>query len=313
MEKSTLKCHVLVGLPGSGKSTFANKQFEEAYKEFRANNFSGWRHINKWILDIDAIMLAPKGSVKHSLTMPNTGEVNMKKVFRESTNLDTTEDAEVWLDGLYLTNDDVIKVLKDLQEVGHHFNMKVDVVIDQWEEDREKCLINDSLRHWHQERDLQSKSIIKGGDYEVIDISAIEKMIVDGELDINDVSYVSHEIVTPEEWQITLGLPGTPEEAKTLVSSEWCTGGTWASYNGEGELSAESPKDNDKLIDILEKVAPDIKMRDYVEVMRTCAKIVDTTEYDYYGGCGHYSHWETDTEKLYETLKKMGYIKTKHK
>lgn len=29
MEKSTLKCHVLVGLSGSGKSTLAKKQWED--------------------------------------------------------------------------------------------------------------------------------------------------------------------------------------------------------------------------------------------------------------------------------------------
>lgn len=310
-KKATLNCHILVGLPGSGKTTWAYKQRELMTKDGSYPTFGLVnKSYNGGIIDIDYLILSGKNHWRWLDNIdPETEELDMGRVIRNNTCIDTSVDGVIYIDGLFLTNDDVIDMIKKLAVVGKTWNVKINIIIDQWEEDREKCKINDKMRLHENLRNEDSIHTIVHAPYEQIYIEDIEAMILDGTLEINDISLERHVIEIPEDWQMFLEIKGTPEEASVISGESWCTGGTWASYNGDGYLTAETPKENEKLIEILTKIAPDIKYLEYLKIEKGCSKIVETTEYDYYGGCGHYSHWEIDSKKLYEMLKEMGYTK----
>src|SRR5690606_27520453 len=145
VEKSKINIIILYGLPGSGKTTYANSLDKKEYV----------------VCDLDS--LYNYGGVRKEppcdFYKSTSALVDISKAIMLSNG------RSIVLDGLFCTNQHVWDILfllnkKDRYDISYN--------IMYWEEDRESCLINDRNR-----RSLSSSTIIKNGEFEEPDLSVI--------------------------------------------------------------------------------------------------------------------------------------------
>ena len=119
--------YITMGLPGSGKTTWSNEKLNQL-KGLNTGVYSQ-------IIDIDAIM--------------KRGGNLSERLLSKLNNLYHTYNNTI-LDGLFLNNDDLLKILDVLKLCRYKFDV---IEINYWNENKELCLWNDKYR-----RSLNSKS-----------------------------------------------------------------------------------------------------------------------------------------------------------
>jgi predicted kinase len=273
-----IKLEILMGLPGSGKTTFA-KEREKKYFSQECMTIS-----------LDDINNCKRYGRKVSLD-EKIGELLSGKL-KKTTKC-------IIVDGLILTNEDLFNVIT---AIAPRFG-KVDVVVYQWNEDRDTCLKNDGGR-----RELPSANTILYAKYEVVNVEEINEKIKDWDASVSKV--VKKDVILKEGWERYFRHIAYVDEDKKLRSGRWCTGGAygncWDSHLSP--VSGEDPLEFKALDDLLESIAPNITFLHYKKIRSECVNTEETYERDYYGGGCSYLNWVCDLEKLYAILEEKGYI-----
>ena len=268
-----IKLLILMGLPGSGKTTFAKK-----YKKEEKGTF---------VIHMD--------DVKQSLWYVK--ENTVKRCVAEGLRKFRDEKCVV-VDGLFLTEESIKEVIT---AVAEFFN-KVSVEIHRWNEDRDTCLKNDGGR-----REVASSITIQNAVYENVDIEKLNLELKDWNTKI--IRVIPERVMLKPDWlRFYKPLIDFSEDGK-LRSCRWCTGGASGNCWNDSlsPLTPSEPDEFNQLDELLEKICPNITFLHYKKIRKECIEIEDSSESDYYGGAAYYSNWVCDLEKMYEVLKELGY------
>ncbi len=276
------KIVITVGLPASGKTTFSKQYQKEnnVNSRYKMDNNNIVRHI-----EFDE-------RIRYQFNKGKTKEESMKNAI-DDTLLNKTD--ELVLDGLFLTNEDVIKVVKmvkcQLCKLEVHY----------WESDIEACLWNDQYRR-------SDNSSITIENAEVLDMD-IQK-IKDG-TNINDVEIVKHIVKRKEDWRVFSDKNNIClDESNNITSSSWSLGGSWANCWGDsGSVSGDAqPSTFEELDSLFEEVCSSISFMQYKRIVNNCVSTDTYNNGDYYGGNVEYAYFKCNIIELYDMLIDMNLI-----
>lgn len=266
---------VLMGLPGSGKSTFAEQHKKE--------------NPNVYIIDLD----------REKDYFWNK-KVPMEELLGKAIRTRPRKMSEIIVDGLILTRDDLYTCL---DTIAPYFD-NVDVIIEQWNEDRETCIKNDGGR-----REISSTRTILNAQYDIIDKDEFNAYIVEkGYADMKITHIHRHTVMLKPDWLRFFRANTWYDDDGKFRSQKWCTGGTAGDcWGGMSSVSPDETPDFTALDELLEKVAPQLTFLQYKKIKRECVSIEESSESDYYAGVTHHQRWVCDLKKMYELLEEMGY------
>ena len=260
---------LLIGLPGSGKSTYAKSQKSK----------------NTLVICIDDERWHAK-TIQDAIRSGIKGiNVNTKKII---------------LDGLFLNEKEITDALTFIAE---YFD-NVSVTIHWWNEDRDSCLKNDGGR-----RETSAANTILNAEYKKPNIEKLNEYLKDWDTHINE-EFVYHNVQLKPDWFRHFRAHTYITEDNKLRSYKWCNGGSagscWDNYLIP--VSAEPPAKFTQLDNLLAEICPQITFLHYKIIQDECVYTEDSYQGDYYGGGCHYLNWVCDLEKLYEMIKKFGYV-----
>lgn len=271
------KVILAMGLPGSGKSTFANQLLNRENYKYD-------------ILDLD---LQIKKEKKYH---PNYDD---DKILINILNryFGSFSSKNFIIDGLLLNNNDIIKIIKMVSKIEE----KCEYEIHFWKLDRESCLWNDKYR-----REKNSEITIKNAVLEKPNFELIKKETG------FDVKIIEHEVQRKPLYKVFAEKNNLfLKDDRYFRSDSWSLGGTWGSYTGnKGRVSPGEPltcfEDFDNL---LEKICPNITFMQYKKIYNECVETDTYSEGDYYGGCVEYAYFKCDMSVLFKELLERGLIK----
>ena len=293
---TTVNIHILVGLPGSGKTTFG-KQLMKRYTDHNNKNYGrNKKQYRIYYMDCDNSMYKNR---------PVEREV---KNFCERLCYFYDENYIGIFDGLFLTNSSVETLVKLLvagikEQMGMTEDVSVKFHIHQWNEDRQTCLHNDPIRL--SERNKSAAITIKNAEYETIDIDALSKEFNE---ELAEFIYEPHTVQWASDYELYFASQ-TEDNDGLLKGESWCTGGSWGDYTGaSGNVSPDDPRDFTELDNFLLKFFPDLKLSEYLEIKKSKFIYLKTwSENDYYGGTTGHTQWVCELDKLYAYLREHGY------
>ena len=266
--------HIMMGLPGSGKTTYIHYNKKE--KDNVVNLDDPWISFT----GDDIFKYAAKRASEYFIYYKT-----------------------VWIDGLILTKSDVKNIIKNIDKkllddlTKRGFNLVVH--IHQFELNRDACKNNDLKRTLEHTRRIKSGITIDNADYEILSIRDI------GELEKSTSIKIEYEQLPVKKYG-TYDLYFNQifnDNPDVLISEEWSLGGTWGNYRGEhGSVEADDKPDFDKLDEILTTVCPSISFLQYKYIMKHFVNIVERSEGDYYGGYVDYAHYEANMKEIYDFL-----------
>lgn len=296
--------HILVGLPGSGKTTWASS-YMKSYKEKNSKQGRyGRSYCNKMIKTIQCDNYLDKKYQESNHIKINNIEDLLKIAERYDSYIKYNE---LIVDGLFLNtksiSDVITYLIDDYQEEFHpYYKLNLTVKIHHWIPNIELCIHNDIGR-----RDTNSSITIKNAK---IDYS-IDKL----KEKFPGVSFevITHNVVKATEWDkfnAKYGRDAYGEEKEYITSDSWSNGGSWGNcWGDEGTISPDEPKEFDILDDILQEVFPEITYLQYKELNKKYIEIEEWSENDYYGGTEYHSRWRIKVKDLYNFLVEKGKIK----
>lgn len=270
-----IRLEVLMGLPASGKTTFAENEKKK-------------NPLKTYILDMD--------SIRNTLYYKK--DLDIFCCVKEGMRRVTGNTDKIIVDGLFLTNQHLKEVIVAVAE----YYDKVKVVIHRWDDDRETCVKNDGGR-----RELKSTNTILNAKYEDVDIEWLNSNIKDWNCEINNV--VNHKVQLKEDWIRFFKAIEFYEKDGKLRSAKWATGGSYGNCwdSSFSSISAENPLEFDIFDQLLEKSCPNITFLHYKKLRKECVSIEESYEPEYYGGGTNYMNWVCDLQKLYNGLKELKY------
>ena len=265
-----MKILILCGLPGSGKTHFANELmagYNSYYSKYRIIDVDHYVEKHKKNADILAFI---KSQIKSYASLTR----------------------DLILDGLFLNQDTyekIVSLFPDKYQYEFHY----------WYPDIETCIYNDKNR-----RNETSEHTIKNIIFEKPDIQKlklINKNIIIKEHSVKrkpDYKFFMEEnnmdsnkkFVESDSWC----MGGQRND---------CYGGTY-SYHPDPQ-----PRTIEILRDLLKKIAPKITFLEYEDLVEECTEIVEKDDSDYYGGSVRYACYKINMELLHDKLQEMGYIK----
>lgn len=279
-----MKLVIGMGLPASGKTTFL--------KEYEKNIKSKYKYGNR------------NPSIRYH-------DFDKKKEFRKSLG----DYDIVIIDGLFLINDDVIRLISEISSATNYVPDKIE--IHYWKPNIEYCLWNDKGR-----RDKDSTTTIKNAllaepdaEYIVRKFNEIESENQKGYSDIYkqtfeiDIKIVKHDIVKKPMERMFIDKYNIYEEDGFLKSNSWCTGGSWGDcWGNSGSVSSSDPEEFYQLDNLLSEICPTISFLQYKKIHSNCVETDSYSDGDYYGGRTWYNFYKCDISKLYEQLNEMGLL-----
>lgn len=274
------KILITVGLPASGKTTFA-KEYVKKYHKYSQYDYG---NTNYKVAHIDIDLLKD---------FRYNEDKDVISIIKEKTEYGADE---FIVDGLFLSTEDVIQVLEAMIPQN-----QCKVEIHYWLPDIQKCLHNDIGRR------LKKSSItIKNANISKIDIEEIKFKI-----GLEDIVLIEHEVVEKPFWKTQSDLLGIYiSDEKYLESDSWSVGGTWCNCWGEsGEISVDNQPTTFAAFDeILEKICPQISFLQYNNLYSACVSVDYFDDGDYYGGNVTYAYFKCDLELLFNTLQEKGLL-----
>ena len=263
------KIIITVGLPGSGKTHFA--------EEYQRENY-----------DVNLISIDQIQEYRRLYYTRLTTEQIVENCFKWYSNVNI-------IDGLFLNTEDVDKILNTLDKIICIQNFEIE--IHYWIPDIEACLHNDNDR-----REKSSENTIRNRICEKPNINRLS--VPDG----TNISLIEHEVIRKPDWKVAAAKV-TKSTSNILKSNEWNMGGTWGNCWGDkGSVEADEPEDFYQLDNYLKELCPTINFLKYKEIIKKHVKLMTRNNRDYYGGCCIYGWYECNMEDIYEDLKKDGLI-----
>ena len=248
-----VQVEILSGLPGSGKTHYAETTlYQDKLKEaYERENIS--------VVHLDEEQMAPKPWIPR--------------------------DAErVILDGLVLTNNNIISLIRAAQETNH-YKRELKFTVVRWKEDRDTCLYNDAGR-----RNTPASDTIKYAKYEYPDVEAIKNATG------YSVSVVEKQVCKKPAFMrnlsqnIRCNLHGD-----YLVSDHWVISGMNRHYNDSWQNVYESISGDPQplfkeLINFLNFAYPDMLFKHGIKILEKFSAVREFSRDDYYSSflCGEY-------------------------
>lgn len=281
--KQNITFEFLVALPGSGKTTLAKGLGEKNRSKTEVVDFDATFELCEW---------------------RRANEQDKARIIRNtiSNHLRNPRTETLILDGLFLTHDDIMRVIMATHQLFKH----VDIVVHQWNEDRETCIKNDGGR-----REVSSTNTILNAEFEQINDMKLMEILKDGGYENVKLSKIQyHTVQLKPDWdRYFRGKADVWHDGK-IRSKKWCTGGSYGSC-WHNELSPVTPDDQpefDELDELLNEICPTITFLQYKKIMSNCVELEEYYESDYYGGGCTYKRYVCDIKKLYNMLQEFGYI-----
>lgn len=264
---------ILWGLPGSGKTTYAESQS------------------NTYVIDCDSLA----ENSKNSFDLLN-------KLSDKVVNAHYNQN--IIIDGLITKNKQAKDIMEAIEAKNTYFNFIWNIVY--WAEDRVSCLENDRGRRKISSANSintiefeKPKADILGIKQERISKRKIVRISLDKIWANNSNVFTEEELsngkVVSDYW-CTGGVTG---------GSCWDEGPEDPHY----ARKADTPLEFDRFDEILEKLIPDIGFFKYRKIKAKCVELKERHENDYYGNYSDYANWECDIKKLYDELVSMELIK----
>ena len=283
MEKNkVINVDIMMGLPGSGKSTFAKEMME--------------KDGNALIVDVDSQSENYGGNIYSGVC--DCIHRHMYPRHRR-----------VILDGLFLTTENLmsgieatVTAIKKIRS-GWDKALTCNVTIHRWDEDRETCLKNDGGR-----REKSSAITILNAPYEEPCIPVINEVT-----GIDNISIVRHKVVLKGDWELYYRKKDVEAKDGMLYSCWWITGGSYGNCYDDSHysISSDEPLEFTELHEFLENNYPMLSFSQYREISHECVSVETMEEGCYYGGSEESMRWVCNLEKMYKLLKGYGYIEEK--
>jgi hypothetical protein len=286
--KKQVKVTLLYGLPGCGKSHYAQERRK------------GWGFDKAVPVDVDETGL----HTKNADDLPSKVADQVYSAAAHSPTFGQSN--HVIIDGLFTTNEAAYRVLAAVKaRCEAYYDVVLEIIW--WSPDREACLHNDKGR-----RDTNSEITIKTMHFEP------PKAEVFHDLGLPAKRIIRRKVTRKPIHKAWLGeIAGaiskefpTTEDGDKLESSTWSLGGSSGGYNSEPtpvEPDAQ-PVSFTAMDELLEKIAPNITFLQYKRIERESVKIETSRHGDYYGGSVTYAKFVCDLKRLYELLAEMGYV-----
>lgn len=269
------KLIILMGLPGSGKTTFADEY------ESKITN----RYWSNYLRRIDVDQLKERYPKRNA-------EALIADEYKVSS-------SQCLIDGLFLTTNDIIKIVETIHRYYGEEHIS-DLEIHFWTPNREVCLYNDQGR-----RSKPSRETILNAHIEKPNLKTIRE-----KTNIKNIKLVTHEVIRKPAWKELVESNGVClSQSKFFTSERWSLGGAhgncWDSnmYYSDPEPQPEFVK----LDDLLSKLCPNITFLQYKKIMRECVTIEEETYGEYYGGYCKYAWYRCDVERMVEILEEFGF------
>ena len=269
------KVIILMGLPASGKTTYATGMVKGAKKAYNL----------PWVTHLELDDLREKDEYG------DYGK-SLEEVMKEQFVYDV--DSLVILDGTFITNDSVIEVINLLNSMRKVISYE----IHYWESDIEACIKNDKYREYS-----CTEEYIRGLTLEGLDLARIKE-----ETGCSLITRENHKTYEKSDFELFIERYNIfVSDVIYLKSEEWRTGGIYGNcYGDRGEVKAEKqPKSFRKLDNLLTEIDPNISFMTYNSILDECVEIKEYTEREYYGGHTEYAYYRCDLEQLLYVLTEM--------
>lgn len=302
--------HILMGLPGSGKTTYANflKYGKSSNQIDFANTnmldisqpFDKFSKNNAYVFDLDSIY---KKLIKQNKKINNRvmGRV-LNDIYEETYSIPRSEITV--LDGLILNHDDC-KMFIDIflfDLIGSHFKTLNKIIIDYWTPNIDICIWNNSgLRKKDAKHSIKNLKISKPDIKKLTDEYG-------GELEIQ---LLEHQIVKKPDFRIladSLDKNNWQVFGKYIYSDSWCCGGTGTRC--DGSIYFVDPEDKPDFIEfevLIENLFSDISFKAFKELYSYAVNTETFKNSDYYLNVDE-SRYVCDLEKLYKKAKEIKII-----
>ena len=272
------KLMILVGLPGSGKTKFAEDLIAKGERENKAYDYIG------------------PNLVELKKRLKDIKELGLEKVLRR--NLRGSIRTDEILDGCLIGKEDLKLAIntvldgKDFEKVEIHY----------WKPNKEALLRNNKYT--------------EDTKVETFELESVNLEWLKGETEFPNIELILHEIELKADYELfaakyDLRLISDGAERwtvkKYLTSDTWYLGGTSRGHDGEHyHTSGESPLSNfDIFDDLLMEVCPTISFLQYKKLYSSTVTVETRTESDYYSD-SEYAFYSCDIEELVKLLGNMG-------
>lgn len=317
--KNGQELHILMGLPGSGKTTYAN------FCKYARRNYMGEIVSDKSnlldiaplnsdseynsrvaIIDLDAVFQKYGENLRNKdgqITSTTLGRVIYEWYHKDSIQHYSSKDIVI-LDGLILNHHEC-KLMIDtflFGRISNDFSKINKVVIDFWTPNIDNCLWNDKGR-----RTKNSDITIRNSKLTRPNIGVLREEY-GSELEIQ---FVQHDVVRKEGYRIFVdSVKSVPVIGDKFYSDTWCLGGeSWGWDGSKRSISPEQQPTEFKEFDtVLMEICPNITFLQYKKLYALSVSIEDLVDSDYYSRT-HSARFVCDMKKLGEGLIELGLVK----
>lgn len=276
-----MKYIIISGLPGSGKTSLAEKLSYDKYKSFA---------IGTQVIHTDNYNKDKYDDIFEYI----------KKEISLQSHYSYYKPSKTIIEGLFTTNEHIIDVIN--KSIKNTTTKIEEIKIIQFEENREQCIINDKNR-----REKNSEIDIKNLPYEKFDIELIKS-----KTEITNISLETAEVVTKNEIFIAAeneDITIRYEDSPYIYSDRWVVGGEWYNCWGDGGgVNSETPANFTNLDNLLNAMCPNLSFLQYKKIWNQCVEIQEDSESGYYGSYEDYNQYKCNLNELYNIMCEMNLI-----
>ena len=270
--------YILCGLPGSGKTTWA----EEKKKEFKETNKCFHREPDFAIFYFDDF----------KTNTPDTLIYKLQDICNKKDN--------VIFDGLFINQNAIFNIVSESYKLC---NKKIkNIIIEYWEENKENCIINDMYRG-----DEDSKLTINNLSMGSINVDKLKEDLLKKfpSIGIESCTINYHKIAKKSIYQFYKDKFKIEDK---VYSQKWIISGE--SWNISGESWREDPEESCAFIEfdnLLMKMCPNILYFEGKQLYRLTVSEEINEEHDYYSNIT-YGQYVCNIDKLIDYLIEKGYL-----